>query len=84
MSEIPMSRRVQSKQPFPSPAARSPAGEKREADKFSSNKAKPSRHALVPYSDAMRNLLKVGYKADLGPSGPDISDSYAKRFAFAA
>jgi site-specific DNA-methyltransferase (cytosine-N4-specific) len=36
-----------------------------------------NRRVLVPYSDAMRNLLKVGYKAQMRPSGHDISDKFS-------
>jgi DNA modification methylase len=32
---------------------------------------------LAPYSDAMRGLLKNGYKAKLRPSGHDISDKFS-------
>lgn len=35
-----------------------------------------NRRVLVPYSDAMQNLLKVGYKAKLRPSGHDISEKF--------
>jgi DNA modification methylase len=35
-----------------------------------------NRRVLVPYSPAMQNLLKVGYKAQLRPSGHDISDKF--------
>lgn len=35
-----------------------------------------NRRVLVPYSDAMRTLLKVGYKAQLRPSGHDISEKF--------
>ncbi len=32
---------------------------------------------LVPYSDAMKGLLKNGYRAKLRPSGHDISDKFS-------
>lgn len=35
-----------------------------------------NRRVLVPYSDAMQNLLKVGYKARLRPSGHNISEKF--------
>lgn len=35
-----------------------------------------NRRVLVPYSDAMQNLLRVGYKAKLRPSGHDISEKF--------
>jgi len=35
-----------------------------------------NRRVLVPYSGAMRNLLKNGYKAKLRPSGHDISEKF--------
>lgn len=35
-----------------------------------------NRRVLVPYSEAMQNLLKVGYKAKLRPSGHDISEKF--------
>ena len=35
-----------------------------------------NRRVLVPYSDAMQTLLKVGYKAQLRPSGHDISEKF--------
>jgi DNA modification methylase len=37
-----------------------------------------NRRVLAPYSDAMRGLLKNGYKAKLRPSGHDISDKFQK------
>lgn len=36
-----------------------------------------NRRVLAPYSDAMRGLLKNGYRAKLRPSGHDISDKFA-------
>jgi DNA modification methylase len=36
-----------------------------------------NRRVLVPYSDAMQTLLKVGYKAQLRPSGHDISKKFS-------
>ena len=36
-----------------------------------------NRRVLVPYSDSMQNLLKIGYKAKLRPSGHDISTKFA-------
>jgi DNA modification methylase len=36
-----------------------------------------NRRVLVPYSDSMQNLLKVGYKAKLRPSGHDISEKFS-------
>ena len=38
-----------------------------------------NRRVLSPYSDAMENLLKNGYKAKLRPSGHDISDKFSHR-----
>jgi site-specific DNA-methyltransferase (cytosine-N4-specific) len=35
-----------------------------------------NRRVLVPYSPAMQTLLKVGYKAQLRPSGHDISEKF--------
>ncbi len=35
-----------------------------------------NRRVLAPYSDAMRSLLKNGYKPKLRPSGHDISDKF--------
>lgn len=35
-----------------------------------------NRRVLVPYSDAMQTLLKVGYKAQMRPSGHDISEKF--------
>ncbi|MGI8603291.1 MAG: DNA-methyltransferase [Verrucomicrobiales bacterium] len=35
-----------------------------------------NRRVLVPYSEAMQTLLKVGYKAKLRPSGHDISEKF--------
>ena len=43
-----------------------------------------NRRVLVPYSDAMQTLLKNGYKAQMRPSGHDISDSRAEGFRLAA
>ncbi len=37
-----------------------------------------NRRVLKPYSDAMKNLLRNGYKAKLRPSGHDISDKFGK------
>lgn len=37
-----------------------------------------NRRVLVPYSEAMRELLKGGYKAKLRPSGHDISEHFNK------
>lgn len=37
-----------------------------------------NRRVLAPYSDSMRHLLKTGYKAQLRPSGHDISENFAK------
>jgi len=36
-----------------------------------------NRRVLVPYSDAMRHLLKNGYRAKLRPSGHDISEKFS-------
>lgn len=36
-----------------------------------------NRRALSPYSDAMKGLLKNGYRAKLRPSGHDISEKFA-------
>jgi len=36
-----------------------------------------NRRVLAPYSDAMRSLLKNGYKPKLRPSGHDISDKFS-------
>lgn len=36
-----------------------------------------NRRVLAPYSDAMKGLLKNGYKAKLRPSGHDISDKFS-------
>jgi site-specific DNA-methyltransferase (cytosine-N4-specific) len=36
-----------------------------------------NRRVLVPYSDAMKDLLKNGYKAKLRPSGHDISQKFS-------
>jgi site-specific DNA-methyltransferase (cytosine-N4-specific) len=36
-----------------------------------------NRRVLAPYSDAMKGLLKTGYKAKLRPSGHDISENFA-------
>lgn len=35
-----------------------------------------NRRVLAPYSDAMKGLLKNGYKAKLRPSGHDISEKF--------
>ncbi len=35
-----------------------------------------NRRVLSPYSDSMKTLLKNGYKAQLRPSGHDISDKF--------
>lgn len=37
-----------------------------------------NRRVLAPYSDAMRGLLKNGYRAKLRPSGHDISDKFSR------
>jgi len=37
-----------------------------------------NRRVLAPYSDAMKGLLKNGYKAKLRPSGHDISDKFQR------
>jgi DNA modification methylase len=37
-----------------------------------------NRRVLAPYSDAMKGLLKNGYRAKLRPSGHDISDKFSK------
>jgi site-specific DNA-methyltransferase (cytosine-N4-specific) len=36
-----------------------------------------NRRVLAPYSDAMKGLLKNGYKAKLRPSGHDISENFS-------
>lgn len=36
-----------------------------------------NKRVLAPYSDAMKGLLKNGYKAKLRPSGHDISEKFA-------
>jgi site-specific DNA-methyltransferase (cytosine-N4-specific) len=36
-----------------------------------------NRRVLVPYSDAMKDLLKNGYKAKMRPSGHDISEKFS-------
>ena len=36
-----------------------------------------NRRVLIPYSDAMKGLLKNGYDAKLRPSGHDISDKFS-------
>ncbi len=36
-----------------------------------------NRRVLAPYSDAMRSLLKNGYKAQVRPSGHDISTKFS-------
>jgi DNA modification methylase len=35
-----------------------------------------NRRILQPYSEAMKSLLKTGYKAQMRPSGHDISDKF--------
>jgi len=40
--------------------------------------AADNRRVLQPYSEAMKSLLKNGYKAQLRPSGHDISDKFNK------
>ncbi len=37
-----------------------------------------NRRVLAPYSDAMKGLLKNGYRAKLRPSGHDISDKFSR------
>lgn len=37
-----------------------------------------NRRVLAPYSDAMRSLLKTGYRAKLRPSGHDISENFSR------
>ncbi len=37
-----------------------------------------NRRVLKPYSDSMKKLLKVGYKAKKRPSGHDISENFSK------
>jgi SAM-dependent methyltransferase len=37
-----------------------------------------NRRVLAPYSDAMKGLLKNGYRAKLRPSGHDISRKFSK------
>ncbi len=37
-----------------------------------------NRRVLRPYSDSMKGLLKNGYKAQMRPSGHDISDKFQK------
>ncbi len=37
-----------------------------------------NRRVLAPYSDAMRGLLRNGYKAKMRPSGHDISEKFAR------
>ncbi len=37
-----------------------------------------NKRILAPYSDAMRGLLKNGYRAKLRPSGHDISDKFSR------
>ncbi|MGO9649465.1 MAG: DNA-methyltransferase [Terriglobales bacterium] len=37
-----------------------------------------NRRVLAPYSDAMKGLLKNGYKAKLRPSGHDISNKFSQ------
>lgn len=36
-----------------------------------------NRRVLAPYSDSMKTLLKIGYKAKLRPSGHDISEKFS-------
>lgn len=44
----------------------------------SENPKADNRKVLQPYSASMRNLLKNGYKAQLRPSGHDISKKFSK------
>jgi len=37
-----------------------------------------NRRVLAPYSDAMKGLLRDGYRAKLRPSGHDISDKFSR------
>lgn len=37
-----------------------------------------NKRVLAPYSDAMKGLLKNGYRAKLRPSGHDISDKFSR------
>ena len=37
-----------------------------------------NKRVLTPYSDAMKGLLKNGYRAKLRPSGHDISDKFSR------
>lgn len=37
-----------------------------------------NKRVLAPYSEAMKGLLKNGYRAKLRPSGHDISDKFSK------
>lgn len=37
-----------------------------------------NRRVLAPYSDAMKGLLKNGYRAKLRPSGHDISEKFSR------
>jgi SAM-dependent methyltransferase len=37
-----------------------------------------NRRVLAPYSDAMKGLLKNGYRAKLRPSGHDINDKFSR------
>jgi site-specific DNA-methyltransferase (cytosine-N4-specific) len=37
-----------------------------------------NKRVLAPYSDAMKGLLKNGYKAKLRPSGHDISENFSR------
>jgi site-specific DNA-methyltransferase (cytosine-N4-specific) len=37
-----------------------------------------NKRVLAPYSDAMKGLLKNGYKAKLRPSGHDISEKFSR------
>lgn len=37
-----------------------------------------NKRVLAPYSDAMKGLLKNGYRAKLRPSGHDISNNFAR------
>ena len=37
-----------------------------------------NKRVLAPYSDAMKGLLKNGYRAKLRPSGHDISEKFSK------
>lgn len=41
------------------------------------NPKSDNRQVLKPYSDSMKSLLKNGYKAQMRPSGHDISDKFS-------